>query len=468
MTTTHDIFASLTQLPAPILEASATLFLWNTVTFAMLALVSLVGIVIWRFAHTYLEGEPGRGMFKLMLAITLAAVFLLATADSLLVLSVCWLVTSLTLHRMLTYYPDREASLLVAHKKFLLSRLGDLSLAAALVMIWQGAGTLSISELNDAALASGQVDELTSLGSIFIVIAVILRTAQLPFHGWLIQVMEAPTPVSALLHAGIVNVGGFVLIRLADVINLLPATQTLLVVYGTFTAVIATLIMMTRVSIKVNLAWSTCAQMGFMLLQCGLGAWHLALLHLLAHSIYKAHAFLTSGSTVERWRFYSHAPRLERLAAWPLLLSLPVSLGCALGSTWAVYRLLGFDHGVETALGFAVILGLALSPMLARGLGHQARTAGQRLLLLVGLCASVMLWHALSHWSGVPILAEPSALNWSIVLVCFTLLFALQAGMIMWPASTFTRNFQPRLYAGLYLDEIFTRLTFLVWPPRKS
>ena len=98
-----------------------------------------------------------------------------------------------------------------------------------------------------------------------------LKRAQLPFHGWLYPGDGAPTPVSAPLHAGIVNLGGFVLLRFAPLVSEVPAAQTPLVVVGAATAVLAALVMTTRISIKVMLAWSTCAQMGFMLMQCGLG-----------------------------------------------------------------------------------------------------------------------------------------------------------------------------------------------------
>ncbi len=115
--------------------------------------------------------------------------------------------------------------------------------------------------------------------------------------------MEAPTPVSALLHAGVVNMGGFVLLRVAELIGLVPS-QWLLVIVGSLTAVLAGMVMLTRISIKVRLAWSTCAQMGFMLMEIGLGLYELALLHLVAHSLYKAYAFLSSGEAVERARLH--------------------------------------------------------------------------------------------------------------------------------------------------------------------
>lgn len=109
------------------------------------------------------------------------------------------------------------------------------------------------------------------------------------------------------------------LIRLAPVINTTWAARGLLVVIGCLTAMIGSLVMTTRISIKVNLAWSTCAQMGFMLMECGLGLYGLAFLHLLAHSLYKAHAFLGSGETVNQAKLKRMMP-LNPKAVFPRLL----------------------------------------------------------------------------------------------------------------------------------------------------
>jgi NAD(P)H-quinone oxidoreductase subunit 5 len=111
--------------------------------------------------------------------------------------------------------------------------------------------------------------------------------------------METPTPVSALLHAGVINAGGFLLIRFADVMLLSPGVLAVLVMLGGFTALFGGLVMLTQSAVKTSLAWSTVAQMGFMILQCGLALFPLALLHIVAHSLYKAHAFLASGQAVD-------------------------------------------------------------------------------------------------------------------------------------------------------------------------
>src|SRR5699024_5748449 len=134
-------------------------------------------------------------------------------------------------------------------------------------------------------------------------LAVIIRTALLPVHGWITQVMEAPTPVSALLHAGVVNLGGYVLIFFAPLIAQSPAARLFLLIFGLGSATLGGITMLTRVSIKVHLAWSTLGQMGFMLIECSLGLYSLAALHLLGHSLYKAHNFLAASSAVRHTRW---------------------------------------------------------------------------------------------------------------------------------------------------------------------
>lgn len=131
-------------------------------------------------------------------------------------------------------------------------------------------------------------------------LAAVRKSAQFPTHGWLTEMMEAPTPVSALLHAGVVNGGGFLLIRFADLMLLSPGVLAVLAMLGGFTALFGALVMLTQPAVKTSLAWSTVAQMGFMILQCGLALFPLALLHIVAHSLYKAHAFLASGGAVEQ------------------------------------------------------------------------------------------------------------------------------------------------------------------------
>ena len=130
------------------------------------------------------------------------------------VLVVAWFATDVGLHQLLTFYRTRRQAIIVAHKKFLLSRVADACFVSSLVLIGPESGSLRIDVVNAAAQASGELSPPLHLATVLLVFGVLLKSAQIPFHGWMQQVMEAPTPVSALLHAGVVSTGIF---NVADV-----------------------------------------------------------------------------------------------------------------------------------------------------------------------------------------------------------------------------------------------------------
>ncbi|HET9624495.1 MAG TPA: NADH-quinone oxidoreductase subunit L [Kofleriaceae bacterium] len=433
------------------------------VTATMLVLVSGLGWVVVRYSRTYLGGDPGQARFARWLLATLSTVATLVIADHLLVMAAAWTLTSLALHQLLTYYRERPAALVAAHKKFLVSRLADLCLWAALVLIFRSTGTLRLGALASWVSAHGELPMSLHVAAVLCAIAAALKSAQLPFHGWLIQVMEAPTPVSALLHAGIVNLGGFLMIRLASVMAHAPAAQLLLVVIGMVTAVLAALIAATRVSVKVALAWSTCAQMGFMLVECGLGAWHLALLHLVAHSLYKAHAFLSAGSAVEAWQLQALAPRASSPSPLRMGGVTLAALAAMAAAVIAGVVLRGAPAVAPSTAVLALVVALSLAPMLASSGGGRVSLA-LRALFVAALYAA---WHVSAAWLWPALAsADGHAAGWAVVAVGFVALFVAQAIVAVRPRGDVARAVHTWLFAGLYLDERFTRLTFRVWPPR--
>jgi NAD(P)H-quinone oxidoreductase subunit 5 len=439
------------ELTAIRLDAVSVVVLW---------LVGTVGAVLWRFSTSYLDGDPRIGRYRRAMLLTLACVTGLLLANHLLVLAACWTGTSIALHQLLTHFGARREAQLAAHKKFLASRLADLCLVGTGVLTWLALGTLSLDRMGPAIATVGATPGLQVAG-LLLVICAALKSAQLPFHGWLTQVMEAPTPVSALLHAGVVNMGGVVLLRLSDVLVHLPLAQTVMVVVGTSTAVLAGLVWTTRVSVKVSLAWSTMAQMGFMLLQCGLGAWPVALLHLVAHSLYKAHAFLSTGSTVERTLGARLAP-----AAPPATMTRWMVAGAAgLAGVAVVGFSLGADPVHEPSLWvLGGIVGLAVAPLMAgaRGVAGLARGVAGSLAVAVLYFG----WHAVFLPLAPPAPGPWLPLQLAIVAVGFGGGFVLQALLFARPDGAVARAIQPALFAGLYLDAWLTRLTFRVWPPR--
>lgn len=426
----------------------------DAVTCVMLLLVTSLGAIVVRYSWTSLHGDPGLERYLRWLLLTLSAVTGLVIADNLLVVALGWTSTSLALHQLLTFFGHRAPALVAAHKKFLVSRLADVFLLGCLGLISREVGSLDFDRIAAWANLHPQLTPSMHVAAVCLVIAVALKSAQLPFHGWLTQVMEAPTPVSALLHAGIVNLGGFVLIRLAPMMAHAGPAQFLLVVIGLTSAIVGALVMTTRVSVKVALAWSTCAQMGFMLVQCGLGLWHLALLHLAAHSLYKAHAFLSAGTAVQGWLLGTLTPRAPLPAFGRLALAVLGAAACVATFSW-------FRPDDLSGVLLALLLSLAVVPLLAQGT-LSAPTA----VRIAGLVVLWVGWHAAAALLIRVPTSGSNLFGWALVACGFSGLFLVKAVLQRHPEGKLARAWYPWLFAGLYLDERFTRVTFKIWPPR--
>ena len=435
----------------------------------MLLLVSFVGWVIVRYSKPYLNGERQERHYVRWLMATLATVSVVVTSNHVLVLALAWAACSLALHRLLTFFGDRPAAVVAAHKKFIVARVADLCMLAAAGLLFLAFGTLQIDQIGRLAAVAAQLPMAAHAAVLLMASAALLKCAQLPFHGWLIQVMEAPTPVSALLHAGVVNLGGFVLIRFAPLVNEVPSAQLLLVVAGTATAVLAALVMTTRISVKVMLAWSTCAQMGFMLMQCGLGVWEMAMLHLVAHSLYKAHAFLGAGGAVRRAQLRRLTPQAPASGPLGLLVGGLIGVGMTLAAGALAVLLMPAQSASPAIWVFAGIVALALVPLVH---AQSLRLGGLWLLALglgaFGVALAYFALHALfAGWvlpqAITPLAPQPALLTG--VALAFLALFLVQACITVSPRGKLARSLYPWFYGGLFLDEKFNRIAFAVWQP---
>ncbi len=427
----------------------------------MLLLVTFVGWVVLRYAATYMDGEARQGSFTGWLCATLAAVMLLVTAGSLLQLVAAWIATSLFLHKLLLHYPERVAAQRAARKKYVTARLGDAALIGAAVLLLVQYGTGDIAEIL-AAARLGEGGGIAVAVAILLAVAALLKSAQFPTHGWLTEVMETPTPVSALLHAGVINAGGFLLIRFADVMLLSPGVLAVLVMIGGFTALFGGLVMLTQPAVKTSLAWSTVAQMGFMILQCGLALFPLALLHIVAHSLYKAHAFLASGMAVEG------VASIRRPG--PVAIPNGAAVGRAFLLALAIYAVVGLIFGFTgkspqaIALGAILIFGVAY--LLAQGLADAApriltrRTAAYSVAAAIGYFALQTAAEGLMSGT-LPPTPAPGPLEWALIvlaLVSFGLVAVAQAMFPLWAYHPAAAGLRVHLSNGLYANAVFDRL----------
>ena len=417
-------------------------------------LVQLLGTVIAVFSSRYLEGEHRQRRYMAALAGVLASVHLLLLADHWAVLIVAWAVVGVALQHLLCFYPDRPFAMLAAYKKRIADRIADALLMGAAALAWSQVGSGSLSDLATHIGREGMSTAL-QLSAVGLVLAVILRTALLPVHGWLIQVMEAPTPVSALLHAGVVNLGGFVLIRFAPLLEQSTAARSLLMAFGLGSAVLAGLVMLTRISIKVRLAWSTVAQMGFMVLECGLGLYTLAALHLIGHSLYKAHAFLSASTVVRETRLQFMR---ETTAPAPLSLLLAPILAVGMVS-WIQVSV----AAAAWPWWWSAVMGLAWAPLL----WLSAQRTGAREVVLHGLSGLLMiagltLPALLAHTLPLGIQDLPHQTLGLITLLGMGALYLCLVILQLSPQSL--RAWRRWSYAGFYVDEAYTRLALQFWP----
>jgi NAD(P)H-quinone oxidoreductase subunit 5 len=436
----------------------------DVISMVMLCLVSFVGWVVLRYATTTMRDELRQGTFMAWLCTTLAAVMLLVTAGHLVQLVLAWLATSASLHQLLLFYPDRPAAQRAAHKKLLTSGLSTLVIIAAALVLWRGFGTGDVATLLAHARA-GDAPVTATWAAALIALAAVLKSAQFPTHGWLTEVMETPTPVSALLHAGVINAGGFVMIRFADVMLAAPGVLAVLVMLGGFTAIFAGMVMLTQTAVKTSLAWSTVAQMGFMVLQCGLALFPLALLHILAHSLYKAHAFLAAGGAVQAVTALRRPGPIAvpsgRAVAMAFLAALAIYAVMTLGFATAFDRTAKSPQSM--ALGAILIFGVAY--LIAQGLAGAAPKALTRATVLSAVAASVG-YFALQTGAEVltagtlPATPPPGPLEWALIVlaVCsFGLVAVAQALFPLWSHHPAAAGLRVHLTNGLYVNAVFDR-----------
>ncbi|MEQ8481105.1 MAG: proton-conducting transporter membrane subunit [Hoeflea sp.] len=434
----------------------------DLVSASLVVLVSFIGWIVMRYSRSYLDGEAREGAFHGLMLATLAAVLIFVQSGSLPVLVAATCAVGISLRHLLLFYRERPEARRASVKFGLVWHGGDVSLAVAALLLMAAFGTGNLDELSMSAQAAGLgLSGHVAVG--FIVLAAILKTASFPLHGWLTEVMEAPTPVSALLHAGIINSGGVILLLCASLVQMSPGAMASLAMIGGFTALFGASVMLTQSAIKTSLAWSTVAQMGFMLLQCGLGLWALALLHIIAHSLYKAHAFLSSGGAVVQVASLRR-PGPVAVPGFQVVLR-SFALALVLYGVIAVLftMVLGPKSAQALTLGAILIFGVAY--LVAQGLADLAPVALTRRTVLASVAAAIAYFSfqagATAIWGGVlPATPAPGPLEWALIvlaIVSFGLVAFAQALFPLWAHHPATAGLRVHLANGLYLNALLDR-----------
>ena len=301
------------QITLPMVPAIlAPTFMVDRLAAVMMVLISGVSLVIHVYSQRYMHDDPGYVRFFSLLSLLTFVLLSLVTSGHLLWLWVWWHAVTWLLRTLLSFNHTNPAAQQAGKTTLWVQGLGDLALLAAVAATYAAFGTFNLREVMGqlqtasapAVLWPGTWAETSAVGAITLlsVLAIMTKSAQFPVHIWLTGTIEAPTPVSAMLHAGIVNAGGFLVNRLAPLYGGAPSTLHLLFVIGAVTALIGATTMLTQPSIKRTLVYSTMGQMGYMVMECGLGAFALAIFHLCAHGLFKATLFLNSGTGIHKAR----------------------------------------------------------------------------------------------------------------------------------------------------------------------
>ena len=288
------------------------LVIYNELSAILVPYVAILGLVIRKYATKYMWDEPGYRRFFILLNFIFAAIYLLVMSNNLIVLALAWQLMSISLYLLVSFNVGSNSAVKNAKWTMIIHKGADLIFILGVVLTYKTFGSFDLAVLSEKwlAMSEGPVDNpmIFVIGLLFLV-AALMKSANMPFHLWLPYTSEAPTPVSALMHAGVVNVGGILLNKLAYLLLLTPAVLNIAFVVGLITAIFASLVMLVVSDIKRSLGYSTVGQMGYMIMEVGLGAFSLAIYHLMVHGIFKASLFLESGGLIKLARHDSNLPK---------------------------------------------------------------------------------------------------------------------------------------------------------------
>jgi len=275
------------------------LFRPDRFSWVMAVLIVFVAANVMAFSRRYLAGDRNRGLHLVLVSLLAVSVLTMVFADHLLVLLLAWAVSNLLLVRLMMHKTEWAAA---RNSGLLALKMFGFGLSMLLAGFWLLADATGSPQIHRITASTQTLSSEATAGLLLIAVAAMTQSAAWPFHKWLLSSLNSPTPVSALMHAGLVNGGGFLLVRFAPLYLKAPGVLHLIFVAGLITALNGTFWKLLQTDIKRMLACSTMGQMGFMLMQFGMGLFAPAVSHLCWHGLFKAYSFLNAASVVREKR----------------------------------------------------------------------------------------------------------------------------------------------------------------------
>jgi NADH-quinone oxidoreductase subunit L len=292
---------------------------WGVIRFdslgvLMSVVIATISLIVHLYSVRYMVEESGYARFFSLLSGMTGTLLLMVTAGDLITLLVAWHLVGILLYFLLAYDTRSRPAARYAFWTWITYRFGDLPLLLAAVLLFQAFDSWTLSVIFERLAAAPDTKTIFGLPLVEVVgylvaIAAFARSAQILLHTWLPYSMGGPTPVSALMHAGIVNAGGFLINRFAPLFVETGSVLHWVFAVGLVTAVFGSVLMLTQNDIKKALGYSTMGQMGFMIMECGVGAFSLAIYHLIAHGLFKGTLFLGAGGIIGEARKNERIPK---------------------------------------------------------------------------------------------------------------------------------------------------------------
>ena len=271
----------------------------DPLTLSMLGLITFVALMVQVYSLGYMRGEPRLEWYYAFHALFAASMLTLVLADNFLLLYVGWELVGLCSYLLIGFWFERPAAREAAKKAFVVTRIGDVGLLIGILLLWREVGSFSMSEAFQAAQSGALSQGVITWAAILIFLGAAGKSAQFPFHVWLPDAMEGPTPVSALIHAATMVVAGVYLVaRVYPLFQESDYALTVVAIVGLITALGAATIALVSTDLKRILAYSTISHLGLMMLSLGALGYTAAIFHLLAHGFSKALLFLGAGSVM--------------------------------------------------------------------------------------------------------------------------------------------------------------------------
>ena len=379
----------------------------NTLSLLLCSLVLLVSFIVHRFSLRYMHGDRlYRRFFLLLSALTLTAL-VMVLADNLFLFWGAWSLSNVALVLLMVHKKEWVAAKNSGLLAFYTLLIGSLCLLIAFILLTVTYSTSSISTLTQ--LSNPGHLSLLALAMGLIVVGGLAQSGLFPFHRWLISSLNSPTPVSALMHAGLVNGGGVLIVKFAPLMMLYPGLLTLLFLVGSISALVGTAWKLMQHDIKKMLACSTMAQMGFMMMQCGLGLFAAAIAHLCWHGLFKAYLFLSSGSAVKQKKSETDS----KVSPMLLFTSLLGGLVAMISFAFVTHKAISVYDASAFVLFFAFIAGAQLILTWIRAYQTVlSLVSGLVLALLSGLMYGASI--QLIQWL-IPSIATRQALQLSVI-----------------------------------------------------